>query len=388
MKRFAQIILKTLLGLGLVSALAVALAPLMLDRHYYAGPRSSHYDGGHFFNPDGDDALRIPPGRSRASLMWGFLTGKGQEKWPDRVAVKPTKPLAAVAGGRLIATWVGHATVLIQTEGLNILTDPNWSDTTGPFGIGPSRVAAPGVRFDDLPKIDAVLISHNHYDHLDVPTLEKLQARDHPHMFTGLGNNNLLARSGIVATAMDWGQSAALSPAVEIISTRNHHWGGRWGTDAKRALWTAFVIKTPQGNVFFAGDTGAGDMKWPAEAAAYGPIRLALIPIGAFRFSPGQMANGSHIGPVDAVRVFEKLGAQHGIAIHWGTFHLSNEAYDTPPKMLTEVMKCHSLDTARFAAVRFGVPNEIAALDHLDVRGDSRVDVSKCLSTAAIKGLR
>lgn len=361
MRLFLSRLIKTIVRLALVVGLGVLAAPYVLDRVYYAGPKSSHYDGQNFFNPDGDDGA-IAPRTNRATLIWHMLTGDGQPKWPDHIAVSPTKPLARVDGARLVATWVGHATVLVQTEGLNILTDPNWSATTGPFGIGPRRVAEPGVRFEDLPHIDVVVVSHNHYDHLDVPTLQKLQARDHPHIFVGLGNDNLLARDGVTAHALDWGQVVMLKPGVDVISSRNHHWGGRWGYDAKRALWTAYVIKTPHGNIFFAGDTGAGDLKWPTEARSYGPIRLALIPIGAFRFAPGQMANGSHIGPVDAVRVLEALGAQQGIAIHWGTWRLSSEAYDTPPRLLAEVMKCHRLDPARFSAVGIGTPNEIAPL--------------------------
>lgn len=364
MRGFARRLLKLCISFVGVVLLGWLLAPVVLDRHYYSGPKSDHYDGQHFFNPDVNDYAGAPRPKSRGAFatMLGLFTGWGRPAWPDSVPVTPTKPAARIEGARLIVTWVGHATVLVQTEGLNILTDPIWAQTAGPLGFGPARVAQPGIRFEDLPKIDAVLVSHNHYDHLDVETLQRLQERDHPRIFTALGNDNLLAREGVHAEAMDWRQQAQLTPDVSIISTRNHHWGSRWMVDAKRALWTAFIIKTPHGNIFFAGDTGAGDMKWPVEAASYGRIRLALIPIGAFRFVPGQMANDSHIGPVDAVEVFERLNAQQAIAIHWGTFHLSAEHYDTPPKMLAEVMKCHGLDTARFNAADFGIPTEVAAL--------------------------
>ena len=389
MKLIFRGLLKTLIGLGALIVLGAFAAPYVLDRTYYTGPKTNHFDGQSFFNPDGDDALRPAPGHSRTALIWGFLTGRERPAWPDHVSVTPGKPLPRVYGERLVTTWVGHATVLIQTEGLNILTDPNWSATTGPFGIGPRRVAEPGVQFDDLPHIDIVLVSHNHYDHLDVPTLKRLQLRDHPRIFTGLGNDNLLARAGIAAQALDWRQRVTVTPGVEVISTRNHHWGGRWGYDAKRALWTAFVIKTPHGNIFFAGDTGAGDMKWPAEAGSFGPIRLALIPIGAFRFTPGQMANGSHIGPVDAVRVFEALGAQQAIAIHWGTFRLSSEGYDTPPKMLSAVMTCHGLTPARFSAVRVGAMTEIGAGPaEVPPAGALKPDLTSCLAQPQVAALR
>ncbi len=382
-------LIKTLLSLMLVMGLSGFAAPYVLDRHYYTGPKSSHYDGQHFFNPDGDDSVGVTPGVNRATLIWRMLTGRGQVKWPDHVTVTPKKPAARIQGGRLVATWVGHATMLIQTEGLNILTDPNWSEMTGPFGIGPRRVAEPGVRFDDLPRINVVLISHNHYDHMDVPTLQRLQARDHPRVFAGLGNDTLLARSGVKAEALDWMHGVSIAPDVEVVATRNHHWGGRWGYDAKRALWTAFVIKTPHGNIFFAGDTGAGDMKWPMQAASYGSVRLALLPIGAFRFMPGQMANGSHIGPVDAVRVFEALSTQQAIAIHWGTWRLSSEGYNTPPSMLAEVMKCHGLDPARFSAVGFGMATDVApvALNSVPRKAHPPSDLATCLTSPAITQL-
>lgn len=386
MSRGLRRLLKILLGLALVMGAGLIAAPYVLDQQYYHGPKSGHFDGQHFFNPDGDGHVPPTPGHARVRLVWSMLTGRGRPAWPDHVAAHPSKPEPRVDGERLVATWVGHATMLVQTEGLNILTDPNWSETTGPFGIGPRRVAAPGIKFDDLPHIDAVVISHDHYDHLDVPTLQRLQARDHPRIFAGLGVDVLLQQNGIKAQAMDWGDHTRLTPNVEIIATRNHHWSSRWSYDEKRTLWSAFVIKTPHGNIFFAGDTGAGDMKWPTEARSYGPIRLALIPIGAFRFAPGQMAIDQHIGPIDAVRVFEGLGAQQAIGIHWGTWHLSTEGYDTPPKMLAEVMKCHGLDPARFRATAYGEPETIAPL-HPNQPQAAPTDIAACLARPAITAL-
>ena len=348
-----------------VLGLLITIMPRFLDRIYYRGPAGAHYDGERFFNPDGDqDTIHMPSGSGgRAGFIWRYLTGAdGRPKWPQTVAVAPSKPAARVEGERMIATWVGHASVLIQTRGLNILTDPVWSDKVGPFGlIGPTRVAQPGIRFDDLPKIDLVLVSHNHYDHLDKSTLKRLWDRDHPRIITSLGNDSIIGQTGAGAIALDWGQRAAIRPGIEVIVTRNHHWGSRWGADRNRALWSSFVVTFPTGgNLFFAGDTGLGDGKWPAEAAALGPIRLALIPIGAFRFVPGQMASGSHIGPMDAVKVFARLGAAHAIPIHWGAFRLSYEAYDTPPKMLDALMRCTGGDPASFTAATIGEPIEVA----------------------------
>lgn len=378
-----------LLLLLIAAGLAATIVPRFLDRIYYRGPATDHFDGSRFFNPDGeDDTARPPAGGSRAGFLWRFLSGSdGRPPWPDTVTVTPSVPERRVMGDRMVATWIGHATVLVQTQGLNILTDPIWSDRAGPLGFGPTRVTAPGVRFDDLPKIDLVLVSHNHYDHLDHETLKRLWQRDRPLVVTSLGNDSVIGQVGVPAKAVDWGQRVAVRPGVEVIVSRNHHWGSRWFTDRNRALWSAFTIRLPGGNLFFAGDTGLGDCQWPAEAASHGPVRLALIPIGAFRFVPGQMASGSHIGPPDAVRVFGRMAPSRAVPIHWGTFRLSYEARDTPPRMLSAIMRCAGFDPARFAPVKVGQPLTVPPVTNEAPRGDeSRVD--RCLTTSSVAALR
>jgi L-ascorbate metabolism protein UlaG (beta-lactamase superfamily) len=410
-----KIVGTVLLLLVILFGLAVTIVPRFLDRIYYRGPATDHFDGERFHNPGVDDTVRPPTGGSRAGFFWNMLTRRdGRPAWPESVPVTPAAPSALLqpympppvyaaaspeeeAQTPMVATWVGHATVLVQTPGLNILTDPIWSDRTGPFGRGPRRVAAPGIRFGDLPKIDVVLLSHNHYDHLDLPTLKRLWARDKPLIVTSLGNDAILRANGIEARSADWGQRieigtrAGVGPnsyspnPVRVHVTRNHHWGSRWFTDRNRALWSSFTVTLPGGNLYFAGDTGLGDGKWPAEAAALGPVRLAIIPIGAFRFVPGQMTTGSHIGPADAVRVFSGLGAATALPIHWGTFRLSYEGHDTPPRMLDLLMRCTGADPARFAARGIGVPFQVPP-----VGSPAAVDTSKldaCLQSEAVRAL-
>ena len=364
-----------LLFLLIALCLAITILPPFLDRIYYDGPVSRHYDGARFFNPDGDIDAPAPPGASRSGFIARYLLGDDDRPtWPEAIAVKPARPAPFAAPRGMSATWVGHATVLVQAAGLNILTDPIWSDYASPFPpLGPKRVAQPGIRFDDLPKIDLIVISHNHYDHMDLPTLKRLWARDRPKIVTSLGNDATLKDNGIPATALDWGQSvsgAALNglapqaviqcgnyehcPDYRVHVTRNHHWGSRWGSDRNRALWSSFVIETRAGNIFFAGDTGAGDMGWPVQARRFGPIRLALIPIGAFRFWKGQMQSDAHIGPLQAVEVFRRLGASSAIPIHWGTFRLSYEGWNTPPRMLRLALRCAGIDARRFTPLRIG----------------------------------
>ena len=407
LRRIAGSAATVLLFLIVAVCAAIIVVPPFLDRIYYTGGKSPHYDGARFFNPDGEDTMRPPTGGSRGNFIIRYLTGSdGRPEWPEHVPVVKGYGAAEAMRcpvmrgrvaenwkrcvdnpdpNRMFATWIGHATVLIQTQGLNILTDPIYADTAGPLGVGPRRVTAPGIAFDDLPKIDVVLVSHNHYDHMDLGTIKRLWQRDKPLIVTSLGNDTLLKGVGVPSVARDWGQAVAVKPGVEVIVTRNHHWGSRWGTDRNRALWSSFVVKLPGGNVMFAGDTGFGDGKWPVEAAAYGSIRLALIPIGAFRFVPGQMGIGSHIGPIDAAEVFVRSRAQSAIGIHWGTFRLSYEAYDTPPKLLQAVTRCRGI--SGFGTVPIGRSTEIAPLAGASGGSVGPLDPA-CLDTVAIRALR
>ncbi|ATE65583.1 MBL fold metallo-hydrolase [Rhizorhabdus dicambivorans] len=321
-----------------VAFLVLALAalwwarPLYLDRIYYRGPVSTHFDGQRFFNPDRVQESGVPR-KIGLKRLWQAATGQRDAGWPEVIPVRQTRPPARVDGGAMRVTWIGHATVLVQTQGLNILTDPIWSDVAGPWNrVGPRRVRAPGVRFEDLPKIDLVLVSHNHYDHMDLPTLARLWARDRPLIVTSLGNDTILESRGISAEARDWDGVVSVRPGVSVIVERVHHWGSRWIEDRNRALWSGFTVTLPGGNIFFAGDAGWGDGSWPRLAARHGPFRLAILPIGAYH--PREIFGSNHIDPAQAVTVFKVLGAGHALGIHWGTFRLTEEAADRPPAEL------------------------------------------------------
>lgn len=342
----AKLIGGILLWIVVVLCLFLTLVPPFLDRIYYRGAETGHFDGQRFANPDGETAPA--PALAFVFLAHRVASAAQQPVWPASVPVTQGHPPAHVEGQAMLVTWIGHASVLIQTQGLNILTDPVWSARAGPFGMGPKRVAVPGVRLADLPKIDLIVVSHNHYDHLDLATLKTLWQRDRPVIVTGLGNDSVIGQAGVPARGLDWGQRLALKPGIDVVVTRNHHWSSRWFADRNRALWSSFVVTLPGGNLFFAGDTGWGDGKWPAEAAALGPVRFAAIPVGAFRFKPGQMAADAHIGPHDAVRVWDGLGRPWALPIHWGTFRLSWEAYRTPPDMLAAMLRCGGTDPVRF----------------------------------------
>jgi L-ascorbate metabolism protein UlaG (beta-lactamase superfamily) len=255
----------------------------------------------------------------------------------------------------MVATWIGHSTVLIQAGGLNILTDPIWSERASPFSfVGPKRAREPGIRFDDLPRIDLVVISHNHYDHMDLPTLKRLWNRDRPAIVTSLGNDAILRREGVETRALDWGGRATIRPGVDAIVLRNHHWGSRWGADRNRALWSAFAVRTPVGNIFYAGDTGWGDGSWVREAGALGPYRLAVIPIGAYE--PRDFMKTNHVDPAEAARIFAGVRAGLGLGVHWGTFQLTFEDIDDPPRRLRRELQAQNVPAGRFVTTEVGRP--------------------------------
>ncbi|GGE89784.1 membrane protein [Sphingomonas prati] len=368
------------LGAGLLFVvvalcLAVVIVPRFLDRVYYRGPVSDHFDGERFFNPPGTTG-----NAPRSGSMARFMSGRDRAPWPKSVAVKPGGALAALTpcpartGGvvheawaqcmpadtidpqRMAVTWIGHSTALIQTQRLAILTDPIWSERASPVGFaGPKRVRAPGIAFDALPKIDVVLLSHNHYDHMDLATLKALWARDKPLIVTSLGNDTILRKAGITAVARDWGGSVAVTPEVSVVVERVQHWGSRFGSDRNRALWSGFTVKLPGGNIFFAGDTGYGDGSWARDAAARGPVRLAIIPIGAYE--PRGLMADAHMNPAEAAAVFRTLGAARALGVHWGTFQLTDEAIDAPPLALVAALT--PAERARFRVTEAGVPWEV-----------------------------
>lgn len=221
-------------------------------------------------------------------------------------------------------TFVNHATVLIQMDGLNILTDPVFSERVGPVPwLGQHRFRPPGIRFEELPPIDVVLLSHDHYDHFDIPTLQRLDRTFHPKIVTGLGNGALLRAAGIAgAEEIDWWQSAPAADGVRIRAVPTQHWSGRTLTDHCRRLWAGFVIEGRSDTVFFAGDTGWGKF-YDLIHRRYSRFRLAILPIAPF--IPRWYMHRKHESPADAVQAAQLLHAATSIPIHWGTFELGDD---------------------------------------------------------------
>ncbi|TKB07221.1 MAG: MBL fold metallo-hydrolase [Mesorhizobium sp.] len=318
---------------------------------YYSGPPSDHFDGALFFNPDGK-----PPGRFADLLKWQ-LNG-GRSKWP---AAHPSpypqaKPDRRVEGKMLRLIMVGHASLLVQTAGLNILIDPVWSERASPFAFaGPKRVNAPGIAFSDLPPLDLVLVSHNHYDHLDLATLRRLKHGHDPLVVTPLGNDAIIGSAvpGIRLTAHDWGDRIEVGNGAAIHIEPAHHWSARGARDRRMALWAGFVIETAGGKVYFAGDTGFhGGTNYRLMAEKHGGFRLAILPIGAYE--PRWFMAPQHQNPEEAVQGMKLCNAAHAAGCHWGTFQLTDEPVEEPAQRLAEALAAEGFSRERFRAMRPG----------------------------------
>ncbi len=227
-------------------------------------------------------------------------------------------------------TWVGHATLLVQMEHLTFLTDPIWSNRPSPVPFaGPNRYVKPGIAMENLPPIDFVMISHNHYDHLDLPTLRKLANRDSETVFfVPVGNGQLLRDNGITQVQeLNWGDSFSIKEAT-IHCLPTQHWSKRSLTDERKALWSSWAVTGPQRRFYFAGDTGYFD-GFKAIGEKLGPFDLAAVPIGAYE--PNAMMKVSHLNPEEAVQAAVDVKAQRAVAMHFGTFNLSDEPLTEPP---------------------------------------------------------
>ena len=339
---------KALQSFTLIAALVMPLLSACTAAPAFNGRAGDHFDGTQFVN-------REPMEKSVGdfvNLAWGAVTEASE--WPDWVETSAGEVQAERVYQGISVTFINHATFLIQVDGINILTDPIYSERASPFQwAGPRRVHAPGIAREELPPIDLVLISHNHYDHLDEATLTWLseQQEKPPLILAGLGNGLLFDQLGLPNHRdLDWDESTQLGD-LEIVFTECRHRSGRGAGDQMKTLWGSFVLKTSAGNLYFAGDTGYGPHL--AEAGEqYGPFRLALLPIGAYE--PRWFMADVHLNPEEAVRAHLDLRSEHSIGMHFGTFQLTYEAIDQPLKDLALARDKHGISPQDFEVLDVG----------------------------------
>ncbi len=283
-------------------------------------------------------------------LRWrlGSRRAAWQPPAPDPVFAPP--PLAVPPATAAIS-FIHHASFLIRLPGAVVLTDPIFSLRCSPVSwAGPRRARPPGIVLEDLPRPDLVLLSHNHYDHMDLPSLRELQRRHAPMFVTMLGNARILARAGIEATELDWWDEITVGP-IRIIATPARHFSARTPFDRNRALWGGFLLGTGTGQILFAGDSAAGP-HWQAIRARLGAPDLALLPIGAYE--PRWFMQAAHMNPEEAVQAHLALGAKQSVGMHFGTFQLTDEAIDAPLDALQAAKLTLGVSSASFITHGFG----------------------------------
>lgn len=341
-------ILLTLFALVVVVAIVSVAIGYFVSGPRYTGPVSDHFDGREFFNLN-----QVKPNGFADVFRW--MINRDRTEWPPYRNLPPgPPPPGRVTGRDLRVTFVNHASVLLQFDSLNVITDPVWSERVSPFSwIGPKRNRPPGIRLQDLPPIDIILLSHSHWDHLDLPTLRQIVKRDQPHIYCPLGVKALLEKEGFgQIIELDWHQSQLFNERTRIYCVPAQHFTGRGMFDRNATLWCGFVVDNQTaGKIHFVGDTGYGPF-FKQIGKQYGPMRLALIPIGAYR--PNWFMSPIHCSPAEAVQIHKDICSDQSIAIHFGTFPLADEGDREPVIDLQQALQQQGIPATRFQALEEG----------------------------------
>ena len=326
--------------------LAVFTIGASLSGPRYRGPVSDHFDGSRFINPGNTKAKG---GMEVFKWMMSRKPGPWRESKQESFG---KHPLGRFEGG-IRVTFINHATFLIQVDGVNILTDPVWSKRVSPFKwLGPKRMSSPGIRFGDLPRIHLVLLTHNHYDHLDIETMRMVLGAHHPEIIVPLGLKKFLVQNYIKGSVeVDWWQETSANDLI-IQSLPAQHFSGRGLLDRDATLWCGYAIKTSRGNIYFAGDTGYNDITFREIGARSGPFKLSMLPIGAYK--PEWFMSPIHVSPEEAVRIHLDVHSQSSVAMHFGTFPLADDGEREPVIDLHEALKKFKVSKEAFIVLKPG----------------------------------
>jgi L-ascorbate metabolism protein UlaG (beta-lactamase superfamily) len=353
------------IGAALVVAAVIGVERFLVAAPRYTGAVSDHFNGSEFFLPNAPEQAGLG-----GLLQW--ISRRNPGVWsvhPNAFVGKAPEPRVgggdnsmggSTNAGVVRLTFVNHATFLLQVDGINVLTDPIWSEYASPVqGVGPKRVRPAGIRFEDLPPIDVVLLSHNHYDHCDLPTLKRLVAAHKPRIYVPLGMKAFLEREGIpVAQEMDWRQMLELTKNLRLHCCEAQHFSGRGISDRNATLWCGYVLESASaGNIYFAGDTGYNASLFVRLRERFGRFRVALLPIGAFR--PEWFMAPVHASPSEAVQAFADLGSPQSVAMHYGTFPLADDGETEPIEALHRALQQANIKPERFLTLQEGVGYDV-----------------------------
>ena len=326
-----MIIIYILLGIACTFIFLVVLIGFLLSGPKYKGPKTKHFDGKKFHNPSGRPANGF---KEAFKYLSSGTAMRGKWVKDYETTIRTEELLACNPEGEILASFVNHSTFLIQMGGKNILTDPVWSEKCSPFQFaGPGRMRPPGINFEDLPSIDLVLLSHNHYDHMDKPTIKRLVEKHNPTFMVPLGVDRLLHRWGIKKTktiALDWDKSVELD-LIKFTATSANHFSSRGTFDRDATLWCGFLIQHSGLKCYYVGDTGYGD-NFKEIGQTYGPMDLSLIPIGAYK--PEWFMGPIHVTPKEAIQIHRDVHSKKSIAMHFGTFPLASDDQGEPSAWL------------------------------------------------------
>lgn len=329
---------------------ALFVVDKLLSAPKYIENNSDHFDGKKFVNPNDAGTHHYIE-----VLKW-WLGGNDKGVWdtydkqdlPDYQTPEPS-----VDNREHRITFINHATFLIQIHGQNIITDPVWSFRASPYQwIGPKRKQPAGIDFEDLPHIDTVLLSHNHYDHLDIETVKRLQNKFDPQFIVPLGVERYLHSQGVDKTIrMDWWDKYGLGNDTTLTAVPARHFSGRGLFDRNKTLWCGYVIENPSGNIYFAGDTGYGDFIKEIKQQV-GPVNTSILPIGAYK--PRWFMEAIHMSPEEAVKAHIELQSQKSIGMHFGTFPMADDGMYEPLEDLEKARRKHHVSDKDFVSLQHG----------------------------------